>query len=69
MSTTTTGLASERRRPSDSTYDRDAGSQKAGGVAALDVTLALLAAIPYFLLWDRLRAAATPVKEPEEAAP
>lgn len=50
MSATTTGRASERRRPNDSTYDRDARSQKAGGVVALYLALALLAAIPYFLL-------------------
>lgn len=50
MSTTATGRAPGRRHPNERVSDRDAASQRAGGVAALYVALALLAAIPYFLL-------------------
>ena len=50
MSTATRERTPERRHPHDSSYYRDGGSQKTGGVAALYIALALLAAIPYFLL-------------------
>lgn len=57
--TTTSAVPTPVRQPPTNTMTHNARSQKAGGVAALYVALALLAAIPYFLLVVDYPAAST----------